>query len=121
MELVYEELYTHVFELSFKKEICNGAGHGKSTVDYRQEHELRVVDAKIYFQTNVNFVKYQQMFENPRVSLVADHISFQHYSHLQGEVLVEVTPKKITLWCYGNHGAYGDFLDMEAGIAYRAM
>ncbi len=89
-----------------------------------------LLDQKIYFQTDMVFLKYRQIVVNERVALCADNIqieaeahsvgspteeanarflaafkqaypgSYAAYSRLSGEVVIEVTPKRITVWEY---------------------
>lgn len=95
-----------------------------------------------YFQTDKIFIKYEQIAFNPFVALCIDNIqiegvataighplfddndafatafqrsykgSFDAYSHLKNEVVVEVRPKKITLWEYENGKPYRVFFDI---------
>lgn len=85
-------------------------------------------DGKVYFKTDKNFRKTQQIFENPRVALcwsgvqiegIAEnkglvveeenrrfeklyrkHLwgSYNKYSHEDTEIIIEVTPKFVEIW-----------------------
>lgn len=87
-----------------------------------------IYDDKIYFKTDKNFRKTQQLFENPRVALCVggvqvegvaknkglvvdepDHKfetlykkylwqSYNAYSHEDSEIIIEVTPKFVEIW-----------------------
>ena len=96
----------------------------------------------IYFQTDRNLLKYQQISSNPRVALcsgnaqiegIAQDIghpsnkentfftslfrqhyerAFTLYSSLPNEAVIKVEPVKITLWAYDNGKPYRDFFDI---------
>ncbi|MDO5378275.1 MAG: pyridoxamine 5'-phosphate oxidase family protein [Clostridia bacterium] len=85
-------------------------------------------DGKVYFKTDKNFRKTQQLFENPRVALCWSGVqieglaqnkglvvdepgrrfealykkflwgSYNRYSHEDTEILIEVTPKFVEIW-----------------------
>ena len=85
-------------------------------------------DDKIYFKTDKNFRKTQQLFKNPQVALCTDGVqvegiaknlglvvneegrrfeklykkylwqSYNAYSHEESEILIEVTPKFVEIW-----------------------
>lgn len=87
-----------------------------------------IYDEKIYFKTDKNFRKTQQLFKNPRVALCVggvqvegiavnkglvvdepdrkfekaykEHLwqSYNAYSHEDTEILIEVTPKFVEIW-----------------------
>jgi uncharacterized pyridoxamine 5'-phosphate oxidase family protein len=105
---------------------------------------------KIYFQTGVDLMKYKQISENKNVALCFDNIqiegianiigkpidhdnimeiykkyylkSFENYSKLDKEILIEVIPKKITKWEYNENGKpYRIFIELENRKAYKEM
>jgi general stress protein 26 len=106
---------------------------------------------KIYFQTDREFLKYRQIKENPNVAFSIENIqiegqakiaghplenpffiekykgrhqtSFENYSHLQDEVVIEVEPTFITIWKYTeqDHKPYRDYLDVKKRSAYREL
>ncbi|KYH28749.1 pyridoxamine 5'-phosphate oxidase [Clostridium tepidiprofundi DSM 19306] len=108
-----------------------------------------LVNSKIYFQTDKTFLKYDQIKHNPNVALCVDNFqvegyakikghpfeeknknfievfrkehegSFNAYSHMRNEVVIEVEPKFITAWKYENGKPFREFLDFENGRAYR--
>lgn len=85
-------------------------------------------DGKIYFKTDKNFRKTQQLFKNPHVALCSGGVqvegiaknlglvidepgrkfeklykkylwqSYNAYSHEESEILIEVTPKFVEIW-----------------------
>ena len=102
-------------------------------------------DNKIYFKTDKNFRKTKQLFENPQVALcwsgiqveglaenkglVADDSgnrfekgynellcnSYNAYSHVDTEILIQVTPKHVEVWdnSEGKY-AYQLFIDFDS-------
>ena len=109
-----------------------------------------IYDNKIYFQTGIDLMKYKQITENKNVALCFDNVqiegianiigkpidhnnimeiykkyyinSFETYSKLDNEILIEVIPKKITKWEYdGNGKPYRVFIDLENKKAYKEM
>ncbi|HHV10661.1 MAG TPA: pyridoxamine 5'-phosphate oxidase family protein [Clostridiales bacterium] len=102
-----------------------------------------VMGQKFYFQTDRQFLKYNQIVRNPRVALCFNNIqiegickeqghplsaenssfsnkyneyfkgSFDKYSHMDNEVVLEVQPKLISLWGYENGEPYQEFFDFE--------
>lgn len=87
-----------------------------------------ITDEKFYLQTDKNFLKYQQLQANPKVALCCDNIqiegiandigkpkdnkmflekfekyfkaSYNSYSFLEDERLIEIVPTFITVWNY---------------------
>jgi hypothetical protein len=48
--------------------------------------------------------------------------SFKLYSHLASNVVVEVSPRRVTFWKYSEDGRpYRDFVDFTARAAWREM
>jgi uncharacterized pyridoxamine 5'-phosphate oxidase family protein len=105
---------------------------------------------KIYFQTGIDLMKYKQISENKNVALCFENIqiegianimgkpiehnnimeiykeyyknSFESYSKLDKEILIEVIPKKITKWEYDENGKpYRIFIELENRKAYKEM
>ncbi len=100
-----------------------------------------IYDKKLYFQTDRNFIKYEQISENPNVAVCIDNIqiegvcrdigaplddanrlfaekymkyyksSFEKYSCMKDEALMEVTPTQIKLWNYEDGQPYQEFLN----------
>ena len=102
-------------------------------------------DNKIYFKTDKNFRKTKQLFENPQVALcwsgihveglaenkglVADEAgkrfekgykeflwnSYNAYSHVDTEILIQVTPKHVEVWDTSDgQYAYQLFIDFDS-------
>jgi general stress protein 26 len=107
---------------------------------------------KVYFQTGPTTTKFDQIRQNPLVALCAGNVqvegmarplahplapesrffaekyselhpgSFKIYSHLPSNVVIEVTPRRITFWKYTEDGKpYRDFVDFAARTACREM
>lgn len=103
----------------------------------------------IFFQTDKSFTKYDQILKNPRVALCFNNVqiegkamikghpfdeknsyflgqfqkyfnsSYQKYSCLENEVVIEVEPALITLWKYDGGRPLRDFLDVKGKMANR--
>ncbi|HBE79558.1 MAG TPA: pyridoxamine 5'-phosphate oxidase [Firmicutes bacterium] len=103
----------------------------------------------IFFQTDKNFIKYQQIERNPNVALCIENIqiegiakikghpyensfftdtfkikhkgSYENYSHLTDEIVIEVEPHFITFWKYNetDRKPYRDFINVRERKAYR--
>lgn len=102
----------------------------------------------VYFQVDRDSTKFRQISENPNVALCASNMqlegiarvschpledpffiekyrqyhegSFNTYSHLNNEVIIEVQPRLITFWKYDtDHKPYRDFLDIRQREAFR--
>lgn len=107
-------------------------------------------DKKIYFQTSIEYLKYKQISENINVALCIFNIqiegvaklkgktiendkfieiykkhhedSYKKYSKLDTSRLIEITPKKFTIWDYDNNGKPSRiFIDLDTKNAYREM
>lgn len=101
-------------------------------------------DDKIYFKTDKNFRKTQQLLENPKVAICWNGIqvegiavnkglvveepgqrfetyykqylwgSYNAYSHIDTEILIEITPKFVELWDQDEQGkGFQTFLDFD--------
>lgn len=137
------------FELK-KEEIFSNFGYSKNMVlstSYQDKVTSRMMsviifDGEFYFQTDKNFRKYNQIKNNPNVSLCCDNISvegictelgkpldnnrfiklyekyynysYQQYSSLQNERLFKVTPLYIQIWIYENAKPYIEILDFKS-------
>lgn len=137
------------FELK-KEEIFSNFGYSKNMVlstSYQDKVTSRMMsviifDGEFYFQTDKNFRKYNQIKNNPIVSLCCDNISvdgictelgkpldnnrfiklyekyynysYQQYSSLQNERLFKVTPLYIQIWIYENAKPYIEILDFKS-------
>lgn len=91
-----------------------------------------IIDGLIYIQTDINLLKYKQITENPLVALCWENTqlegyatikghpfepankefclmykklypsSFEKYTHLKNEMVIQIAPTLITQWCYDN-------------------
>lgn len=99
---------------------------------------------KIYFKTDKNFRKTQQLYKNPRVAMCFNGVqvegiaenkglvveeegrvfeqkykeflwqSYNAYSHVDTEILIEVTPKFVEIWDEDeNRNAFQIFMDFD--------
>jgi len=103
----------------------------------------------IYFQTHRSFIKYRQIEHNKNVALCHNNIqiegeaiirgnvlngsndtflelyqrdhaeSYRVYGKLEGQVVIEVKPTKVTYWKYIDHIPYKDILDIVNTQAIR--
>ena len=109
-----------------------------------------VYNKKIYFQTGIDLLKYKQICENKNVALCFENIqiegmaniigkpidygniielykkhyekSFETYSKLDKEILIEIIPRKITKWDYDNNGKpYRIFIELNNQKVYKEM
>lgn len=101
------------------------------------------MNGKIYFQTECEFLKYFQISQNPNVALCESNMqvegtakilghpleednkefldvfsqkhigSFEKYTYLPNEVVIEVTPTLIEMWSYENDRPYIYNLNLE--------
>ncbi len=111
----------------------------KNNIVSARSMSIIIFDQKFYFQTDINFNKYDQIKENPNVALSYKNIqiegickeighpllktnsffanlyeqyyntSFTKYSSLNNERLFEITPYKITVWGYDDGKPYREF------------
>ena len=109
-----------------------------------------IKNKKIYFQTGIDLIKFKQICENKNVALSFENIqiegianiigkpvdhddimeiykkyyknSFENYSNLDKEILIEITLQKIVKWEYDNNGKpYRIFIELENKKAYKEM
>lgn len=131
----YQESYNQFFiELGeHKKFVLATSANNRTTA---RMMSCLIIQKKIYFQTDKQFLKFQQILSNPLVALCIDNISiegtakimdhpisiknkdftqlyekyykpsFDKYSHLKDEIVVEIEPTLITQWCYDNGKPY---------------
>lgn len=133
-----------------KFEIFSNLGESKNMVlstSYKDKVTPRMMsviifDGEFYFQTDKHFRKYNQIKNNPNVSLCCDDISiegvctelgkpldnqkfnelyekhynysYQQYSSLDNERLFKVIPKYIQMWTYENSKPYIEILDLKS-------
>jgi general stress protein 26 len=106
-------------------------------------------DLTVFFQTDKSFLKCRQITRNPNVALCADNMqiegiakikghpldeankeflelfkrdhrgSFERYSRIKNEIVIEVEPRLITLWKYEDARPIRDFLLVQEAKASR--
>lgn len=146
MELDFKALENEVMGMLDKRKIIVLATCSDNIVTARSMSYV-MVNNKICFQTSTAFKKYEQIANNPNVALCTDNIqiegiaaiknnpyekkeflelfkkvhrgSFDKYSHMQSEVVIEVEPTFVTLWKYEDGNPLRDFLDRRNRKAYR--
>lgn len=148
MNIDFERLKDEVMELLRNKKVAVLATSSSDRVTARSVSYV-VLNSRIYFQTDKTFLKYKQIIKNPNVALCIDNIqiegnarikghpfdeenkafieefkkvnngSFNAYSHMENEVVVEIEPVSITLWKYEEGKPLRDFLNLQNKKAYR--
>lgn len=148
LNMNFEKLKDEAMELLSNKKVAVLATSSSDRVTARSVSYI-VLNSRIYFQTDKTFLKYKQMIKNPNVALCIDNIqiegsakikghpfaeenrafieefkkvhngSFNAYSHMENEVVVEIEPISITLWEYEEGKPLRDFLDLQNRRAYR--
>lgn len=148
MEINFSELKREILELLVDKKTMVLATSSDNRVTARNMSCV-IINDRIYFQTDKTFLKYEQILNNPNVALCTDNIqvegiaktrkhpfdeenkefvksfeknykgSYDNYSNLDNEVVIEVDPTFITLWKYENGHPFRDFLDISEKKAYR--
>ncbi|HYH02029.1 MAG TPA: pyridoxamine 5'-phosphate oxidase family protein [Bacillota bacterium] len=148
MEIEYSLIKAEVVELlnQNKKWVLATAANNRVTA-----RTMSIVNdgLKIYFQTDQDFIKFQQIRVNPNVALCFSNVqlegmatiqghpfnpanewfiheyqkhhpsAFKRYAHLQSEVVIEVIPNFITLWKYIDSLPCRDFLWVSEHRARR--
>lgn len=149
MDLNYHVMMEEVFNQWGSNKILVLATSSEDRVTARSMSCI-IMDKKIYFQTDMRFLKTQQMLQNPKVALCLNNIqmegiaklvgnadnnpefcevykkyfrgSYDTYTHLINQVIVEVEPTFITLWKYAEeHKPFRDFIDCVHKKAHREM
>ncbi|MGM0122869.1 hypothetical protein IGI37_000235 [Enterococcus sp. AZ194] len=134
-----DELEKTFFRIS-KKGIAVIATSYKDDISIRPVSVV-LYDKKIAFQTSTKLLKYQQIKKNPLVALSVDNISiqsiatikdhplkektfidlfknkhkssFDNYSHMKSNCVIELKPLKIQRWDYINKEPYIVTLDLK--------
>jgi general stress protein 26 len=150
MEINFNLLEKEIFSLLGDKKIMILATSWEDKVTARSMSCV-IINRKIYCQTDKTFFKCSQIAKNPNVALCIDNIqiegfakikqhpfaeenkdfidifkekykgSYENYSHMNNEVVVEIEPTFITLWKYENAQPFRDFLDIKKNKAYREI
>lgn len=148
MNIDFEKLKGEVMGLLRNKDIMVLATSSSDRVTARSVSYI-VLNSSIYLQTDKTFLKCKQIIINPNVALCIDNIqiegsakikghpfdeenrafveefrkvhngSFNAYSHMENEVVIEIEPISITLWKYEEGKPLRDFLDLRDKRAYR--
>lgn len=150
MEINVGSLEKEIFSILGDKKIMVLATYCENKVTARNMSCI-IINRKIYFQTDKTFLKYKQILKNPNVALCLDNVqiegiakikkhpfdeenkefigifkenynsSYNNYSHMENEVVVEIEPTFITLWKYENAQPFRDFFDIKGNKAYRKI
>lgn len=102
-----------------------------------------IENERLYFQTDTSFTKFHQIKSNPLVAVCWNNIqlegsckilghpfesqnlffkksfeenyrgSYEKYSHLSNEILVEIEPILVTVWGYDDAQPYREFFDFK--------
>ncbi len=148
MEIKYDLMEKEIFNLLGDKKIMVLATSSNQRVTARNMSCI-VMNKKIYFQTDKTFLKYQQIIQNPNIALCIENIqiegvanikkhpfdeenkefktnfekhfksSYNTYSRMKNEIVIEVQPVFITLWKYVKEQPSRNFLDIKNKKAYR--
>ena len=148
MDIDFDKLKDEVMELLRSKKVAVLATSSCDKVTARSVSYI-ILNSRIYFQTDKTFLKCEQMIKNPNVALCIDNIqiegsakikghpfaeenrafieefkkvhygSFNAYSHMENEVVVEIEPISIILWKYEEGKPLRDFLVLRDKRAYR--
>jgi len=148
IEISYELLEKEIYNLLGDNKILVLATSSDNRVTARSVSCI-VIGKKVCFQTDKTFLKCEQIMKNQNVALCTENIqiegiakikghplneenkdfaekyknyyksSYDNYSHMQNETVIEVESTYITLWKYENGLPYRDFLDVKAEKAYR--
>ena len=145
----YEIEEDKIFDLIGDSKIVALATSSKNSTTVRTM-SIIVYSKKIYFQTGIDLIKYKQICENKNVALCFENIqiegvanimgkpiehenimelykkcykkSFETFSKLDKEILIEIIPRKITKWDYDVNGKpYRIFIELDSKRAYKEM
>ena len=150
MELNFSLLENEIFNLLGDKKIMILATSYENRVTARSMSCV-IINKRIYFQTDKTFLKYKQILQNHNVAMCVDNIviegiakikshpfdeenkefinifkekyrgSYENYSHMNNEIVIEIKPSYITLWKYQNTQSFRDFLDIIKNKADREI
>jgi uncharacterized pyridoxamine 5'-phosphate oxidase family protein len=148
-KLNYEIEEDKIFKLIGEKRLVALATSSENNTTVRTM-SIIVYSRKIYFQTGIDLTKYKQICENKNVALCFENIqiegianiigkpiehkdvmemykecyqkSYETYSKLDKEILIEIIPKKITKWDYDVNGSpYRIFIELDSKKIYKEM
>lgn len=139
---MYQKEFTRLFNMIGKAQKMALATSMNDRVTVRTMSFV-IENEKLYFQTDTNFIKFQQIKSNPLVAVCWNNIqfegscnilghpfepqnlffqkafkenyknSFEKYSHLRNEIVVEILPILVTVWGYDNGKPYREFFDFK--------
>jgi general stress protein 26 len=150
MEISYDTLLEHTIEALNRHKIwvLSTSAHDRVTA---RSMSIVNDGLSIYFQTHTSYIKYQQIEQNKHVALCYNNIqiegeaiirgnafngqnetflalyqrdhegSYQKYTKLEKQVVIEVQPKKVTYWKYIDKVPYKEILDLVNETAVREM
>ena len=148
VELVFESLRQEVEEILAQTPHLVLATTADNRVTARTMSHVNI-GLGVYFQTGKGSTKYAQISAHPRVALCLGNLqiegeaeilghplaeanrafrelyrekhpsSYERYSHREDEVVIRVRPILCTLWKYVDGRPGREFLDLEAGRAFR--
>ena len=140
MQIDFQDTKARLFDMlkPGKKMVLATSENGRVTA---RSMSCIVFDEKIYFQTDKSFLKYQQIKSNPNVALCYANVqiegtaktaghpldaqnsrfaqlfeeqykgSFDAYTHLKNEVVIEVDILQAVTWNYEGDRPYREFID----------
>ena len=150
MDIDFDTLENEIYNLLGQKRVMVVATSYLDSVTARNMSCV-ILDKKIYFQTDYTFEKIKQIIGNSNIALCVDNIqivgiakirkhpfdeentaflnafkegyrgSYESYSHIKNEVVVEIEPTFITLWKYEGSQPYREFLDTKSKKAHRII
>lgn len=136
----FDEKVSELFKFIGEKRIMAAATSADNKVTARSMSVV-VYNNRFYFQTDKTSQKAKELRSNPNAALCFDNVSiecicsfkghpldaansavlelykkcfensYKNYSHMINEVFVELTPIRITLWCYEGARPYREFYD----------
>ena len=148
MEIPFNELKKEIIGLLKKNKILVLATCCENRVTARSMSCVNM-ELSILFQTDKEFLKYEQIVNNSNVALCAGNMqiegtavirnhpldesnkefielykdshlgSYEKYSHLENNVVIEVRPTVVTLWKYVDGMPCRDYLYVQEGKAKR--
>jgi general stress protein 26 len=147
-KLNFNELKEEIIKLLENIDSMVLATSFKNKVSARTMNVINI-ELDIFCQTDGNFLKIEQIEQNPNVALCMNNIqiegvakikghplatenkkfieeyrikhktSFERYSNIKSEIVIEIEPKMITLWKRINNRSCRDFLDLHNNNAVR--
>lgn len=143
MSDIFNTKLSNLFKSIGEKRVMVAATSADNRVTARSMSVV-VFNNRFYFQTDKGSEKVRELQKNSNAALCFDNVSiectcsfkghpidsenneilelykkyyensFNNYSYMSTEVLVELNPVKITLWCYEGSRPYREFYDLKA-------